>query len=45
MEKRSKNRPEPIPTVKVYSKNETVFTKDEQENWMPIHFNWIPIHR
>lgn len=41
MMKGNNNKPEPITTLKVYSSNETVFAKDEQENWRPIHFNWI----
>ncbi len=30
-----------IETVKVYSKNEQVFIKTRNKNWLPISFRWV----
>ncbi len=30
-----------IQTIRVYSKNEQVFVKNHNENWLPISFHWI----
>ncbi len=43
MKKEVEERSTPIQTMLVYSKDEVVFTKDDQENWLPVHFNWVPI--
>ncbi len=31
----------PIKTIRVYSKNQQVFIKNRNENWLPISFRWI----
>nr|WP_299346355.1 hypothetical protein [Allomuricauda sp.] len=42
--KNTQKRPSvPIQTLKVYSKDEIVFTKDDKENWLPVRFNWAPV--
>ena len=43
MKKQVITKHEPIKTLKVFTKHDTVFTKKESEEWSPVPFQWVPI--
>jgi len=43
MKRNQKIRSKTIQTLKVYTKDEVVFTKGEREDWFPIPFQWVSL--
>jgi hypothetical protein len=41
--KKNINNLEPIEIQLVYTHNNQVYTKNEEEEWLPVPFQWIPI--
>ncbi|WP_228237316.1 hypothetical protein [Allomuricauda sp. M10] len=41
--KKKNVKKEPIEIQLVYTQNNQVFTKNDQEEWLPVSFQWVTI--